>query len=418
MTIEAPNNWFIQQLRMVLTHLYDPSVLRNNALVTLFGLEQRHNTVTALRTTLTEAIESLRPTQSTPVDAKSWRVYQVLRRRYIEQVSQREVAADLGLSVRQLQREEKAARQVLADYLWNAYHLDESKLEVLTGNKPSKEPISASQSPTPAQELEWLRTSVPLEKVDVGEVIEETLKTIAPLQMSMGVTITYNRADESHHLLARLPLLRQALVNILSEAIGISVNGSIDIQVIPIAQHLEIYIRAHQNQSPQSHKVTEGLEMAENLLQLCRGSMERLPLSDKEIFAVKLTFVGNTLATILVIDDNADTLQLFQRYLSGSQYRFIGTQNAAEGFTLAQELSPQVIILDVMMPEQDGWAVLGQFREHPKTQDALIIICTILPQEELALTLGAGGFLRKPVSRTTLLSTLDHHFDPPSIASD
>jgi CheY-like chemotaxis protein len=60
-----------------------------------------------------------------------------------------------------------------------------------------------------------------------------------------------------------------------------------------------------------------------------------------------------------------------------------------------------------MLPGIDGWELLGRLREHPQIGTAPIIVCTILPQEEFALTLGAAEFLRKPVSREALLSALD-----------
>ena len=116
-------------------------------------------------------------------------------------------------------------------------------------------------------------------------------------------------------------------------------------------------------------------------------------------------------ATVLVIDDNADALQLFQRYLSGSRYRFTGAQDAHRGLALAEELVPQVIVLDVMLSKEDGWTLLGQLREHPRTRGIPVIVCTILSQEQLALALGAADFMRKPVSRTELLSALDRQLD-------
>jgi CheY-like chemotaxis protein len=122
---------------------------------------------------------------------------------------------------------------------------------------------------------------------------------------------------------------------------------------------------------------------------------------------VQVALLAAEQVTVLAIDDNADTLQLFQRYLSGSRYRLVSAQNAHQALALIEELNPQVIVLDVMMPKEDGWTLLGRFREHPKTREVPIIVCTILPQEQLALTLGAADFLRKPVNRATLLSTLD-----------
>jgi CheY-like chemotaxis protein len=163
--------------------------------------------------------------------------------------------------------------------------------------------------------------------------------------------------------------------------------------------------------------------MAEQLIRLSRGRLEiasGLAASrDADpglAFSARVTLPLAEQAIVLVIDDNADTLQLFQRYLSGGRYRFVGAQNAEEGLALAEGFAPHVIVLDVLMPEQDGWTVLGRFREHPKTRDVPIIVSTILPQEHLALTLGAAEFIRKPVNRTTLLAALERQLDRPARA--
>ena len=71
---------------------------------------------------------------------------------------------------------------------------------------------------------------------------------------------------------------------------------------------------------------------------------------------------------VLVIDDNTDTLTLFQRYLSGSQYQFTGISDPEEVLQQAAEISPQFILLDVMLPGTDGWELLGRLREYPQTR--------------------------------------------------
>jgi CheY-like chemotaxis protein len=149
--------------------------------------------------------------------------------------------------------------------------------------------------------------------------------------------------------------------------------------------------------------------MARQLVELSGGSLQTLPSEDARCpFAVKFILPTAEERAVLVIDDNADTLQLFQRYLEGSRYLFIGTSDPEQALSLAEELAPQVIVLDVMLPGIDGWELLGRLRAHPAIGDKAIIVCTILPQERLALTLGAAAFLRKPVSRSALLSALDH----------
>ena len=414
MTVDSENKWFETQLRMALTHLYNPQVLRNSPLVKIFGLNQQHNVVSSLRASLTKAIESLRPAKSTPTDTRSRRVYQVLRRRYIEQINQREVANELGLSVRQLQREEKAARNELAVFLWDFYNLDANVVETAVNTPSTHKSTPNLQSQTHSQELESLKDSVPLEKVNIGEVIEKVLETITPLKESLNSTISYNAKDNVPKVLVRLPLLRQALVSIVSNALHVAPGGNVDIEISEASEQLVIFIRAIvPSQGSEAQITNESLEMAKHLIKLCRGSLKIVDCqTPEEVLSVKVSFASSIHTSVLVIDDNADTLQLYQRHLSNSRYRFVGTQDAAQGLAMAQELSPQVIILDVMMPEYDGWTVLSQLRKHPETEDSFIIVCTILPQESLAETLGADAFIRKPVSRTMLLSTLDHHFDP------
>src|SRR5258708_39992948 len=112
--------------------------------------------------------------------------------------------------------------------------------------------------------------------------------------------------------------------------------------------------------------------MTEKLIMLCRGSLEMAfddsaERSGERSFVATITLPITEQHTVLVIDDNADTRRLFEQYLSRSRYRCINTDNAQQGLTLAKELSPQVIFLDLMMPDEDGWSLLWQLREHPQT---------------------------------------------------
>ena len=97
------------ELRAALAHLYDPAALRDSRLMALLGLETRADAIVALRRLLLDAIESLRPGDDVPAQSRSWRYYHILHGRYSEQLTQFEVGNDLGLSVRQLRRQEKRA---------------------------------------------------------------------------------------------------------------------------------------------------------------------------------------------------------------------------------------------------------------------------------------------------------------------
>ena len=117
---------------------------------------------------------------------------------------------------------------------------------------------------------------------------------------------------------------------------------------------------------------------------------------------------------MLVVDDNADTLQLFARYAVGTRYAVTGTREPGRALQLAEEVRPDIVVLDVMMPELDGWEMLARLREHPSTAQTSVIICTVLPQQPLALALGANPFLQKPVTREAFLAALDLQTELPT----
>jgi CheY-like chemotaxis protein len=110
---------------------------------------------------------------------------------------------------------------------------------------------------------------------------------------------------------------------------------------------------------------------------------------------------------VLFVDDNADALQLLRRYTSGTRYRAITLVEPANMLQMAEAQEPAAIVLDVMMPEVDGWELIGRLRQHAPTSQIPIIVCSILAQAELAASLGVNAYLRKPISRHELLATLD-----------
>jgi CheY-like chemotaxis protein len=111
--------------------------------------------------------------------------------------------------------------------------------------------------------------------------------------------------------------------------------------------------------------------------------------------------------TVLLIDDNLDILELYQRYLQQRHYHAVTVQGGAEALRLASQLQPQANVLDLMMPEQDGWEILQWLTNHPDTHKIPVVICSILRARQLAMALGAAAFLEKPVDEMEFLGVLD-----------
>src|SRR5438067_637808 len=109
---------------------------------------------------------------------------------------------------------------------------------------------------------------------------------------------------------------------------------------------------------------------------------------------------------VLVIDDDADTRQVLKRFLNRKGFSVECASNGEEGLRLAKELHPMAIILDVMMPGMDGWAVLSTLKSKPDLSDIPVVMLTIVDDKNLGYALGASDYMIKPVDRERLTEIL------------
>lgn len=403
---------FVRSLHSALVHLYDPGELRKSPLVPLLGVDGQPNPAYALQRVLIEAIAALKPSADVPAQSNAWRTYRVLFHRFTEQCTQIEVATTLGLSERQLRREEHQAIRLLAEYLWTHYGV-QLRMAAAAGSRPDPEEsegVLQAATPSREQELEWLRQSASGEVADAAEAIQAALKTVAPLLNAAHTRVTTCVPENVPRLAIPPSVLRQALLSILTACARLARGGELRLQVRECERRIEVCIEpsaAPAASTLPSTEDAESLHMAAELVGLSGGTLTLTQAAPGHPFAATLAVPAAEQAAVLVIDDNADTLRLFQRCLTGTRYPFIGAQNPELALELAERLRPRVIVLDLMLPGLDGWEMLGRLREHPRTRGVPIVVCSILPQEQLALTLGAAAFIRKPVSRAALLSVLD-----------
>ncbi|MBI2941407.1 MAG: response regulator [Chloroflexi bacterium] len=411
---------FARQVRHALAHLYDPDVLRAHSLLGPFGLSDRANPQAALREALVGAVEALKPAPTVPVDSRTWRVYRVLTCRYVQQLDQEQTAHQLGVGVRHVRREQRVAVEALADLLYQQYGAPSAPP---AGDGPH--PLPAVPEPVPIlgegvtarrgdevagrleDELAWLRAASQGETAVVAEALGAALHLVAPLATARDTRLETPPLPPLGPAAVHPAALRQAIVSAATCAIRRAPGGRVRFAAEQEDRQVRLRVSAvgQGALAAESSDAAASLAAARALLEIEGGGLACA--EEAATFSLTLVVPAAEAVDVLLIDDNADFAQLFGRYVSGTRFRLHCQPNADRLFDVVAERRPRVVVLDVMIPGVDGWEILGRLRQHPLTGALPIVVCTILPERELALALGATGFLPKPVTRQALLTALD-----------
>jgi len=419
-----PDSAFIRLTRSALMHLYDPAYLQNHPLVSMFDLGMNLDQVTraqGMRRVLLECIEALRPEARGHDRAEAARAYAILTYRYVDGLSMQEIAERLALSWRQAYREHGKGVKAVASLLWD--RMQDARRKVREGSEDShpKPPITQD---TAGDRLEVIQAEVARlhqavhteESLHLRDILEGVFDLLAPLTRQTGVQMEMSSLGTWPSIVADRVMLRQTLLNLLSHALHI-VRGDLTITascgrnclLIDVCE-IPGMIKTHPV-SPFSSKPDEvGLAVAQALVEAQGGYLEVYDSEGKWRARVSLPTSGR--ATILVIDDNADIVALFQRYLGGHEVSVVGATDGEEALRLAVELQPQAITLDVMMPNQDGWEILHRLKSSLDTQHIPVIVCSVLDEPQLALAMDASDTITKPVSQVGLLAVLQRWMGP------
>lgn len=294
--------------------------------------------------------------------------------------------------------------------------------------------------------IEAGRMEMFLETFNVTDLIQDVAETVQPLLDKNTNSLTVNVPPTVGVIHADQVKVRQMLLNLLSNASKFTKEGvvalSVDREVVingedvfvfrvrdtgigmspeQLSRLFQPFMQAESSTTKRFGGTGLGLAITKHLAELMGGSvtvaselgrgttftvrLPNSPLSSNDAPNSTGVVSGSSdanAATVLVIDDEPSARDVITRMLVKDGYRVVTAANGAEGLRIAAEVAPDVITLDIMMPGMDGWAVLSKLKADPVLAAIPVVVATIIDDRNLSVSLGAAGYITKPIDREHL----------------
>lgn len=385
---------FLRQTTDALRHYYDSAHLAGHPLLSqlkdTLGADQAI-AVQRLRRMLLDAVERLRPAHGTPADSPAWRPYRILHDRYILGKDLGALEADLGLSRRQIQRDQRKAVAAVA-------------IALLAG----KAHAAGHSQPGPQDSItqEISRIASEEQVFDALPELENALQPIRAFAQQRRVELVARLSPPSLRVLGNQDLLRQFLVSALSLVVRLASSRKSAVCVEKGASGIICTVYPWQGSVPDEHSLL--VQFPEPLLVLAEANGVTLTQeANDDLWRLLIEFrVVPRSYTVAIVEDNKDLVRLYSRYLSSRGYRLVEVADSGGAVERIAEIAPDAVVLDLMMSKVDGWQILQRLQGDSSLRHIPVAVCSVLNEPELAKSLGARAYLRKPVRPAELLECL------------
>ncbi len=115
------------------------------------------------------------------------------------------------------------------------------------------------------------------------------------------------------------------------------------------------------------------------------------------------------MGTVLIVDDDRAVHGVLDERLSAEGFRLIHAYGGEEAVRLAKQNRPDLITLDIIMPDKDGWSVLKALKSTPELADIPVVVVTVLGDRDLGFALGAADFVTKPLDKEKIANVLQKY---------
>jgi signal transduction histidine kinase/DNA-binding response OmpR family regulator len=283
--------------------------------------------------------------------------------------------------------------------------------------------------------------------VNVDDLCQASLRLVKQMALQKHQTVGVALRPPELMMYADVRRLKQALVNLLSNAVKFTPeNGKLGLEVIADPVQSVVHFTVWDNglgiapedmaklfkpfvqldsSLARTHTGTGlGLSLVQRLTELHGGSIalesvpgqgSRFTLTFPWSVEVALSSTTTTLgapaviASVLVVDDSPIAVGQTIRYLDNLGIHKVITHAQSQGAVEQARITrPAVILLDILLPDGNGWDVLRQLKADADTRPIPVIVVSVVDDRSQALQLGASAYLLKPITQSDLQQALDH----------
>jgi len=392
-----------EQVRDALTHLYDPASLQTHSLLAYLGIGRPAATARGklLRQALLDAIAALYPGAGVEASSRGWRACRLLELRYLEDQPVADVMAQMSLSKTQYHREHQRALRAVSSVLWDQWQSTRRVVSILASDQsPTVDTASVAR-----REAATLASGQTATGIDPEQICLEVIRLLEPLCQERGVALRFGPDDNVPTVDGDRVALRHALLTILTRALTLTDTGTVEIALGNSGRQVSIAMRGAARGPFDSFN--RGIQESRAFVEALHGQMQQTVASGQGgQWEVTVTLPARAPRTLLVVDNDIDFIRLVQRFLAGSPWEVLGASSVEQARHLLECATPRAVLLDIVMPGQDGWDALIAMKAGAATQGIPVVVCSAFEEPRVATSLGALAALQKPITQQQLLSLL------------
>jgi signal transduction histidine kinase/CheY-like chemotaxis protein len=303
--------------------------------------------------------------------------------------------------------------------------------------------------------IEAGRMAVYPERFDLKDFLEQLLSTLQPMAQRNHNALVLVAEGELGLAYTDRTKLRQILLNLLSNAIKFTEQGAVTLRAhrdgatlvfeiedtgigmdaAALGRIFQDFVQADASTTRKYGGTGLGLSLTRKLLGLLDGDISatsevdhgsrfvvRMPASYKGQIVEGRGLGEDSSAVsspreddaplVLVVDDDQATRDYIVHQLEREGFSVRASADGAQGLKLARELQPSLIIMDILMPELDGWELLHELRADDALRDIPVIMASILDERAAGIKAGASDFLSKPIQRDRLVTAIRRAVGP------